>query len=515
MNPNSDEENKPNTDDYQSDNSQADNTVAQPGPESEKLNDTYSASDDSAQTPSMQDSQLPEKSTEPTDTLYESTTEDTPQMNTKHPDIDSLSAETPSENPEVSEQQSEAPNSFSAVPQQPVEPTPVNEQRFPGEIPAPASEASRPYEPVAPVVMGGDTSSSFNTPMPGVPKKKSRKKLFVGLAVAIVALIVLGGGIALAYLQVIVPNKPENVLKTSLYNTMQSTETTTTGEVEISSDGDSFPATTVEFLSESDFEQKAMSSTVKITMTGIDFSFDARMVEEDLYVRVGDLSTIKSLIAPYLGLLAEGDEQSASISRLIDQADELVSNQWILFDKTVLKEAGVSCLVAAEMTLTDDDIKLLEEQYVNNPFATIDSYTDESVDGVDSIKYTITIDNKKTSDYMNGLRDLSFVKKLEGCDVLNEELGDQLDTELNPDELAVDGTTELTLWVDKEAKRINKFALPTTELDADSGVKASVMATVVYGSVEVEKPENAKPVIQFVSELQALFLSEFDFDSGL
>ncbi len=392
------------------------------------------------------------------------------------------------------------PSQSSDVPQQPSSPAPTDMPQPTNGMPSQSSSPT-PIAYTAPSV-------SADAPNPGA--KKSRKKLAVALTVVGAAAVLLGGAAA-AYVGLIVPNKPENVLSQALKNTLLEKNFTTDGALELqaadNSKDDAMPAMKAVFKSKSSVSDKTSALDMKLTASGVEIPVEARYIDKNLYFKVGDLSTLKPIVRPYAAVFMGGD--SGVADKMVDDVAQLVSNQWVLVDSTVLDSSDITCAVDS-LSLTEQDIQLLQDAYSKNPFATIKNHADDTVSGKSAIKYELAIDDNKTAKYIDGLPvdNLSFMKALSKC-------GDMAKSDkLNTSELADDDITPLKVWVDKANKRIVKIAGESTVKDAqNSNTKGSFEATISYGTVSVDKPANAKPVLQLFDELQTLIPVQ-DYTSG-
>ncbi len=227
-------------------------------------------------------------------------------------------------------------------------------------------------------------SSDQNPVMNGANNRsgKPNKKVLAIVVGVLAGFLLIGGGIAAAYYGVMVPNKPENVLKQALINTAQEKNIALDGQYEMSSidtkKEDAIPAVKIDFDGKTNTEQKQSELKLNVTVSGVSLPIDARLINDTAYVKVGDLSTISSLISGYAPSMGF---DAATVKPLIDDVSGLLSDQWIEFDSTLFDQAGVSCVVDTKFTLTDDDVTLLEDQFTKNQIAKIESHSDETVDG--------------------------------------------------------------------------------------------------------------------------------------
>jgi hypothetical protein len=318
-------------------------------------------------------------------------------------------------------------------------------------------------------------------------KLKAKWKLLALISGGIVVLL---GASAAGYYGVVVPNKPENVLKSAISNTLHEQQIPSKGTFEIESTTGStfqFGAVTVTFDGQTNMEKKAFSSHAEAAISGVKFPVDVRYVDSNAYFKIGDLSTIKSLTTSL----------SPEIGQMVDAFSQKVSNKWIEVDRSLIKEAKLDCALDV-WTLSDDDINLLLDTYETNSFATIKSTANEKVDGKDAIKYELSIDDNGGAEYVKKLDNLSVIKKLKECSGDNNAI--------NTKELADGDTTLLTIWVNKSTKRISKIASQTTAQDEQKDhIKGKFEATLSYDKVDITKPDGATPLMQLYGELLQSF----------
>jgi len=191
-------------------------------------------------------------------------------------------------------------------------------------------------------------------------------------------------------------------------------------------------------------------------------------------------------------------QADASIKRVSD----LVSNQWIVIDSTLLDQSGISCVLDVDFAFTEQDIRLLEELFTKHQFAKIDSTSKDTVNGKSAIKYEIRIDNKEWAKFLEDkqLEDLSVIKALSQCP-------DEDSEDFDVKDLTGESIMPLTLWVDKGTKRITKIAGKSTDQEAKRLNFTDTFEMVIgYENVTVSKPANAKPAMQLFGELQQEFV---------
>lgn len=355
--------------------------------------------------------------------------------------------------------------------------------------------ASEPVNNTAAPVAAGTTplvSGQMNaTPVPAAEQSKKKKTLMLAGLIAGAAVLLSGAG-AGAYFGIVVPNKPENVLKKAIENTARQNNGSFKGTLSLeSTDPENKMASEIKFNGQADSNAKAAQTLVDVTVNGINLPVELRYIEENGYIKVGDLKTIRGLAESY----------APGTGPIVEQLDKSLSNQWVEFDKTLTKQAGVDCALNASFTtLTDQDIKLLQNRYKEVQFTQIKSTANDTVNGKSAVKYELELDDNKLSEYAKGLNELSFIKKLKECSDQKESIDESIK------ELADNDKTPLTLWVDKKSKTIVKMAGKTTKQDEEKDkTKGSYEMTFEYGNAKVSKPEGAKPAAQVLSEIGPAF----------
>lgn len=316
---------------------------------------------------------------------------------------------------------------------------------------------------------------------PGPSKRRFPKAALISVGV-IVALL---GASAAAYVGVVVPNQPANQLKTALVNTVKEKQESFKGTLSADQTDGSF-AMKLDMDGKYNADKKAADMNTVVTVSGVKLTVDVRFIDGSIYLKTSDLNTIAALASTY----------SPEAGTLVKTVSSTVSNKWIEVDSTLLNQAGASCVLDSSWTFTDADVDLLTNQYKDNQFATIKSTSSDTVNGASATKFNITVDNKKADKYFNGLKDLSMIKALQKCSA-GKELSDQTT------DTATDGTTDLTIWVDKATKHVAQIGYETTAADAaKDGTKANLKMSFDYKPVTIDKPADATPVMDIFAQLQ-------------
>lgn len=347
----------------------------------------------------------------------------------------------------------------------PTVPEPVTEQ------PTTETQPVQTAEPVKPV------------------RKFDKKKLTLLALIAAVGVVLLGGG-AGAYYGVIVPNKPENVLKTATKNFLLQRQMSAKGKlsVDMTAKDAELKNITVNFTSASDNDKKAFNVNLEASASGVKLPVEVRGVEQNLYFKVGDLSSLKSVAA-----LAGAPEASA----IIDSMGSKVSNQWIEVDQSLLKQVNASCTTDAFNGFTQKDVDQLFKIYNENTFVTVKGTAKDTVDGVKTTKYDLKFDKTKAEAFGKKLDTLDALKKISECGKsANGDTGG--DKEIKDD--MSDTQVTFQVWVDG-SKRIKQIELKVVDKEA-TGTTTIIMTNE---KVNITKPEGAKPLMQILGDFSQLF----------
>lgn len=344
---------------------------------------------------------------------------------------------------------------------------------------------STPQVPQAPQPSGtpqavsGTSKGGFLGKIKNIPKKTA--------IIIAVALIVLLGGSAAAYYGIVVPNKPQNVVKKVIENTLTMEKFSGKGSASFQSksEGDAAGAGTVSYSLQGDNTKNASAGQIEVAIMGVKIPFEYKAVDKAFYLKVGDLSTVEALIAAEAGA-----ESAAGIKQVIDK----VTNKWIEFDESLLKSyTSDECgLLSGDNKLSDQDIDKMLELYDKNMFIDVKSKSKDTVDGKKVTKVELGLNEEKAKAFGKDLEQLEFVKKLNKC------LGDDKSaTDTAAEEFK--GDASFTVWIDS-GKNLVKFELKAN--DPEMSINADF--TFNDDKVDIQKPEGATPAMQIIGELSPL-----------
>jgi hypothetical protein len=348
----------------------------------------------------------------------------------------------------------------------------------------PQDTTTEPVTPEQNLPVENPTLASSPAPTAAPPQSKFRKLgRRKSLLIAIAAVVVLAGGSAAAYFGVVVPNRPANLLKSALLNTLHEKQASFTGKISLGEASGGL-AGKAEIAGSEDSTAKAADVTFNVTVSGVNSSVQVRLVDHNVYVKLGDLSSLTGLAAGF----------SPDLAPMVNGVASTLSNKWIVIDSTLLKQGGVDCVLDTSWSLTDADVKLLTDQYQQHPFATISSVTSDTIDGHKVKKFQLSLDDDKLAVYGTHLKGLSLLNNLNKCD-------NGADTD-KTSSLADHDKTPLTLWVDS-SKHIVRIAVQSTSQDAaKSNITGDVTINLTYEPVSIKAPANATSVLQVISQVE-------------
>jgi hypothetical protein len=326
------------------------------------------------------------------------------------------------------------------------------------------------------------TPGTLNTAAPVAKKSRLsffKKKAFV---LPLAVLLILGIGSAAAFYVVIKPNMPASKLQAAFVNTLQQKQFSYNATV--TSDPTSSGGVAVKAIANGSLNTSSqdLDSTISTTISGVTINAEVRYVGQNLYIKFGDLS---SLITILNGLDPAFSSAAGSISSQL-------SNQWVEVDSTLLKEAGLSCIIDNNNTLTNSDINQLKADYSKNPFIVIKSHTSATIGGAASEEYVLNVNDDKANNFGNSLTNLPLAKSLEKCQDFQSSTKDASSKGDNK-------ITPLSVWVDKSTKRIDQIEYQST-MDGKTG---KLVLSLGYNASSVSAPANSKPLLTVLANLES------------
>ncbi len=327
-------------------------------------------------------------------------------------------------------------------------------------------------------------SQPLNFTPPASPKKKRGKlKYFI---IAIVLVLLVGGVASGAYFGYVVPNKPENKLLSAISNTLSQKQVTIKGKVDVQTKQ---PATSynVNYTVASDLTKHNLGLSGTVGVKGLQFPFDVRYIDKDIYFKIGGLSSIDKLAPLY-----KNNDQATFFLNILDS----INDQWYVVDSSLLESSPeAKCVTDVSWALTEEDTAKIQAAYKKHPLFSVNSVTTASVDGKTLTKYDI----KPTSDaeasaFAKELSSLSVVENINKCMKSSGSSSTSGDQELSN---IVNQTTSEKMYIFIGDDKIQRIEIGST----DSSGNYSLTANFEYTVPAIEKPEGAKPVQDILGQI--------------
>jgi hypothetical protein len=347
--------------------------------------------------------------------------------------------------------------------------------------PQPPVAADMPANPSGATAWPTASNTSPSMPASSVNTSKPKKKgLLIGLAIALL-ILVLAGGAAAAYFSVIVPNKPENVLKMALANQFDADKIKSQhmkGEMSVT-DKASKQTFTGDFTAAAN-NDGALDFKANVDVAVTKATLEMRSVDgKDFYVKVGGLEGLPELLG------ATGDETTAAYASVIAG----VNDQWIEITQSMISSlTGES----SSLKLSDADKAKLKQAYLDHEFLTIkEKLKDENISGKSSYHYNVSVDKQQLKDFIKAVKDakLASIKfTQDDLDSFNEGIKN-VDFSKYPVEM----------WISKDQKFIDQIKFTYDDKDVTASVTTTI--TEFNTPVNVTKPSGAKSLMQIISGL--------------
>lgn len=346
-------------------------------------------------------------------------------------------------------------------------------------------DTPEPTQPISSTPESENAPASVSSSSGGGKKNLfSGKKKIVAIVIAVIALLISAS--AGAYYLVYLPNTPQNILKKSAENTLKLQQVSGSGSASVTTkDSGAF---TVGYKIQSDSVKNTASAKVDVAYSGVKLPFEVRSVDKAVYLKVGDLSTVKALATGYLGAESAG---------LVDTLSKQISDKWIEFDESLIKTATTDkcSILAGNNSISEQQVQQIVSLYDKNTFIDIKKTSPDTVNGQKVIKAELGLNKDKAKAFAKDAEQLDIVKKLKDC---GGDTATKSDTVKKAE--SATGTYEFTVWVNKSKKEIVKMAFKGTDKDTTMNVDF----TYNKDKVDVQKPEGAVPAMQLFGQLAPL-----------
>lgn len=338
-----------------------------------------------------------------------------------------------------------------------------------------SSEPTEPTETASLGQMAPPEPASTQSVAPAAKKPRFKLRLLIPL---IIGGVILLGGTAGAYYGVILPKKPDNLVKKGLFNTFGGGPTTSF-EGEVAMSGSDVPKTFggVSFSGDTN-ESGAFSMTASANFTVTKITLDLKSPDsKTIYARFGGVKNASS-IAKGLGV----DQSDPTLAFVLPIMSAL-NDQWLQLnqeDQNLLQQTAAR---GQSYQLNPNQRAEIGNMYKKHPFLKVQKrLADETVRGDQSYHYVMKLDKPAAKAFFADLKSAG----LSGIAITQDDLNrtnqqiDRFDA----------SKTSVELWVSKAKIKLNQLAINHT--DKGSSAKLRVSFESSSKALNVDKPSDAK-----------------------
>ncbi len=402
----------------------------------------------------------------------------------------------------------------------------------------PSNNTPDPTFPTSPTVERAPLSSSpsavstvsvpsNDTPfVPDETPKKSKKKLIIGIVIAVIAVLGLSGTTAFAFYY----NNPEKVVADALVNVVTARTQISSGSYTYS-DSKNKGKVSLTFDSKSDTPNFKGQLDAKLKVDYEKYKFDlggSGVLSEkgNAYFKFDGLEEItnKYLNEPEIKAYTDrSPELKNDIVALVKKIDGQyvkleksdIQNFWKKYDHK--KASACYTKVFDTLDKNPSQKKEIQDAYGNNKFVLIKDQGSENIAGTDSVKYGINIDLKKYYHASDAFDQTTFSKSLQKC---NDQLSDTATDDYKPteqekkeerkyrDESAEEqqkdfDKTKVNIWISRWDHQFTK----TTADYTDTENKTNYSLSINYKQnqlITVKDPKGAISMKEFQADIDKI-----------
>jgi hypothetical protein len=350
--------------------------------------------------------------------------------------------------------------------------------------PDPLTPPSPPNEPQ----LAGQAGLS-----PDQPQKKSKKRLIIGVVIAALLLLLVGGAAAAYKFWY---QNPQKVVSDAVMNVLKAKTLTYRGNLSVEYEG----GKVVIDMDGAHPNLTSGATNLRATISTDDAEYKvdgSGMVDRDgvLYVKLSNVREIIDSMAEQYGV------QTQAFDEFVNKVD----GKWIKISEEDIKkideEAGATqeCVSTALNKFNDDDAakRELADVYEKNPFVNIaDNLGSQTIDGTDSMGYTITVDDRKADAFADSIKDLQVAKDLQKCD---DSISMEPDESEDSDE---DSETTVQVWVSRWSHELKRLKI---EGASDDNSGSFTFDPLFNNEVSIDTPEDALTITELQDEISKAF----------
>ncbi len=358
--------------------------------------------------------------------------------------------------------------------------------------------------------------SSNSSPVALPAPRKMSKGLLTGLIVGgAVVLAAIAGWAVFAY----VYNSPNNAVTDSFMKFGSASDAQVNGTMTVDASGANVD---IDFAFAGNQAGLASADvTAKIDAMGTKANIKAHVVstKDKAYVKVDDL---KDLVGTLYG---GGDIAATPFGSIIGKID----GKWIVItqddiEKLSQEDSTEQKCIQNELVKVQTDASLrkeVEATYKKNAFIVAKSDGSESVNGVMSNRYIVSVDDAKIKAFMSDFKNTKIAKAMDGC--TKGQFMKDIDESMKESSSSAKTKEDTTVrvWVNPWTHDMTKFAIDT-KASAESGAatlvaypKLNTKSTITEPKAEVTIPELQTEIQKIQDEFTSMYApsTTYDFDT--
>ncbi len=315
-------------------------------------------------------------------------------------------------------------------------------------------------------------------------KNKISKKISLKVILIVVILLVLiGGGGTFALVSIILPNQPQNILKSAIFNSLSQTQVSSNGNIQIS---DHSISGKLNFTTQSNLSSNntALNLNLNLTIYGFNLPVNMILLNGNVYFKLGNINSIAGLVGSI----------NPQASNEINALSSKISNKWFYIDSTLINaDPQAKCFLNNSLAMPSQYISDLENSYSQNQFITISSTSNTQLNGINVQKMNIVINNPELANFLTNLGQTSVLKQNNEC------AGNSLSVSALKGITSkyLKGTSALSVWINKSTKEIVQISGGSKS----SSASYSYTVDFSYQPVNIVAPSNPEPITNLLSSL--------------
>lgn len=351
--------------------------------------------------------------------------------------------------------------------------------------------------PEAPAVQGNEAPAQ---PDPASPRPKWRSPKVLAAGIAAAALVVIGGGSALAYTMWY--QNPDKVVHDAIMHMVQAKTMSVAGTVSYKGDG---VTVDVDLDSKQGAEgsgEFTVNAKVAIDTAGMKEDFNAtgtgRYIDDTLYIKLSGLRDVVDDVARQSG--GQIPEYAADIfDKIEDKWISIKASDYQDINEEISKQQ--TCFTdLMEKTQSDKSMtNELMQLYRDNQVVVVkDELGSKSVNGNGSLGYTVEVDKDATVSFVKGLDGTAFGKELKNCDETIDF--NEIASDINEETIEEEDVPTIELWVSRFGHRLTEFSIRGG--NDEDGTLNILMNPLFDQEVTVEAPSDATPLKTVLEDIQ-------------